>query len=279
MNSFQRTIKYLAIAFAAFLTVIIITGIVSAVSFVISMTTGDRFFADDEEKIEFTRDFTDVEALEVNHSSGDLIIKVGDGFRVEASNVRASFSAKVTPDGTLTVKDKSSFVFNWFDFGLGNSSITIYLPEDFTAAQAKLNTGAGAVTMDSLKAGKLTINAGAGNIKGSNIMAEEADIDGGVGNITFSDSSFKDVDFDSGVGNLFFEGALHGDCEIDSGVGKVDIELDASREDYGFDIDTGLGTVRIDGDKISKGYRSKGDTDKSIKVDGGVGNVSIDFNK
>jgi hypothetical protein len=277
MNSLQRIIKYLAIAFAAFLTIVIISGIVSLLSFITSVATGKRLFADNRERIEFSQKFSGVEALNIENSAGELILMTGDDFRVEATYVSKSFIAEVTGNNTLTIKDRRTFIFDWFDSGFEKTNITIYLPEDFVAREASLDTGAGSVTIDGLNARKLIINAGAGNIKASDLTAEDVNIDGGVGNITITDARFKDADINSGVGNLRFEGVLDGDCEVDCGVGKVDFELDAIREDYSFDIDAGIGAVRINGEKISKEYKSRGNTGKTIKIDGGVGDVNIDF--
>jgi hypothetical protein len=275
MNEFQRVIKYLAIGFATFLTIVIISAIAGLVSGIVSMVTGEHLFGGHGGRIDFSEEFSDVEALKVDNSAGDLIIKTGgDVFKVEAANVRKSFSAEVTRDKTLVVKDRRTFLFN---FGFSGATITIYLPENFVAKEVILDTGAGTVSIDGLKARKLEIDAGAGNITGSGIEAEKALIDGGVGNISFTGTSFKDVDFNSGVGNLDFEGAIDGDCEIDCGVGRVDFELDARRDDYSFDIDNGLGAVRVNGEKIPKEYKSKGNTGKTIKIDGGVGDVIIDF--
>lgn len=277
MNDFQRAIKYLAIGFATFLTIVIISAIAGLVSSIVSIVTGEHLFGGHGGKIDFSEEFSGVEALEVDSSAGDLIIKTGgDVFKVEATNVRKTFSAKVTGGKTLVVKDRRTF---WFNFGFNGSTITIYLPEDFVAKEAKLDTGAGTVRIDGLKTRNLDINAGAGNITGNGVEAEKAYIDGGVGNISFTGTSFKDVNINCGVGNLDFEGAIDGYCEIDCGVGKVDFEVDARRDDYSFDIDNGLGAIRINGEKISKDYKSEGSTGKTIKIDGGVGDVIIDFNK
>lgn len=280
MNSFQRVIKYLAIAFAILLAVGIISAIASFVTNIISGVTGGFRFSDNRKRIDFAEDFTDVDSVDIKNAAGTLTIKTGDTFRVEAENVLQDFTAGLTPNGTLTIREKGAFSFHWFNFnGFINSTsrITVYLPEDFVADDVKLDSGAGNVVINRLQTDSLTINCGAGSVSGSDMVAEDANIDCGVGNVTMTDVSLKDADINGGVGNLKLIGDLFGDSEVGCGVGEVDLELSGSEEDYDLNIDAGLGSVRVNGEKISKSFRNRNDADNSLKVSGGVGSVNIDF--
>jgi len=283
MNSMQKVIKYSAMAFAIMLAIGIITAIAGVTVTVISAVTGG--FSDSEDVKDFSDSFTNVKSLDIKNSNGDLTIKVGDTFKVEAENVKESFQATVTGNGTLKV-DTNNNAWDWLNFmnwfGSDNSfqkaKITVYLPADFVAERTNVDTGAGRVTIESLNAEKLIINAGAGNIEGSNMTAENVEIDGGVGTVKFLNVSFYNSNMDCGVGNITVEGELLGDNMIDCGVGEVDLKLKGSEEDYNFDVDAGIGNVRINGDKVKNIKTNKG-SDHSIKIDGGIGNVSIDFDK
>jgi len=283
MNSFQRIIKYCAIAFAIILAVGIISGIASVVFGVVTVVSGGVRYNHDgnDNRINFSQDFTNVKSLDIENSTGSLYIKTGDTFRVEAENVTEGFQAKVSGNGKLTVNESSHGIqFFWFNinnFNNPNSKITVYLPEGFVAENAKIDTGAGKVTIDALAADSLVISAGAGNITGDKLTAEDVSIDGGVGSVSLSNVNFKDADFNCGVGNLKVDGVLLGKNKVDSGVGEVDLELIGNEKDYDFNIDSGIGSIRIDGKKISEGYKTHNDADNSLEIDGGVGNVRIDF--
>jgi hypothetical protein len=58
---------------------------------------------------------------------------------------------------------------------------------------------------------------------------------------------------------------------------EVNLDLKGNVSDYDLDIDAGVGTVRVNGDKISDDTRMNRNAANSIEVDGGVGNVRIDF--
>lgn len=282
MSSFQKTIKYIAIAFAVFLAVAIISGIGNAVFAIVSAITGGLDSGSrGNDTTDFQQNFTEVRSLDIENSTGKLIIKSGETFRVEAENVSTDFTAKMKSNGTLYVSDENkNFEFLWFHingFNSPNSKITVYLPDNFVADEAKISTGAGTVSVEGLHADYLYISAGAGNISGSNITAEEAKIEGGVGTISLDGVNMSDGDFDCGVGELNIEGILAGKTKIDCGVGDVDLDLQGYLEDYELEIDSGIGTVRLNGEKISGEYKSSNNAPNSINVDGGVGDVKINI--
>lgn len=283
MNSFQRIIKYCAIAFAVFLTIMIITGVGSAVFAIIHFLPGTSSYSSkwSEEAADYSESFQNVNSLEVNHKFGELVIKTGDELKVIGENVPKRFKAEVDSSGKLTVDYNSDvFHFPWFGIKGNNKSdcrVTIYVPADYILKRTTLNTGAGNLTIEGLKTDKLKISAGAGNIDGDDITAEEADIDGGVGNIDFNHVNFSDSVLESGVGNISISGILSGRTKLDGGVGEVKLDLIGNKDDYNFNIDSGLGTVRVNGEKISHNDQSNTEAENEIIVDSGIGNVRIDI--
>jgi hypothetical protein len=289
MSSFQKVVKYCAIAFAVLLGIGIISGIANAAFSLVSVVSGGGFVSNNnfnnnnnnEKTIDFSETYSDVRSLDLDNATGELKIRIGETFKVEAENVSESFEAKVSGNGKLTIREnRNKIEFLWFQFdgfNSPNSKITVYLPTDFVAEEAKINTGAGTVSVEGLKTEYLLISAGAGNISGSNLSADEVKIDGGVGNVHFSDVNFTDADLDCGVGNLDIEGILLGKNKIDCGVGEVELDLKGNVDDYELDIDSGVGTVRLNGEKIKDSHNSNNWADNSIEVDGGVGNVKINI--
>lgn len=284
MSSFQKVIKYGAITFAILLTVGIISAIASTAVSVISFFTGNFFYSSngkDIATVDEKENFTDVRSLDIDIATGNLTITEGDRFLVEADNVSEDFEMKVTKNGTLIVRErKKGFHFLWFNFNLKkdfNSNITLYVPTNYQLEEAAISSGAGKVSMENFRAEKLTIDAGAGNIKGNNLSSSEVNLDGGAGSVTFIDVVFEDMDLNCGVGNVEIDGVLLGNNIIDCGIGNVELEIDSHEEDYDLDIDSGLGKVRLNGKRISKDYRRDNDASSSIEIDGGIGNIDINF--
>ena len=278
MNQFQKTTKFIAMTFAVILAVGIISAITGVVLNVLSAVTGAPIFGN-RNRIDIAYDFTGVESLSIDNSAGSLEIRTGDTFRVEGSKVTEGFQAELTENGTLVVSEHHKNRFLGFDFdwfSSPNSKITVYLPADFVAERAKLETGAGNTVIEALRAEELTISAGAGNLNGDQIVAEKVILDSGVGSFTLTGVSFHNAEIDCGVGSLRIEGELLGHSKIDCGVGDVKLDLVGSREDYSLDVDAGVGSVRVNGEKLS-GSDTNEYAEHSLKVDGGVGKVSIDF--
>ncbi|WMJ90037.1 DUF4097 family beta strand repeat-containing protein [Anaerocolumna sp. MB42-C2] len=277
MSEFQKVIKYCAIAFAAFLAFTIITGIVTAVFSI----TGVLSNTSNRNLIDINKSFENVKSLSVDHGIGNLNIESGSGNNVEvnASNVTDDFVVEKSFSGELRVKSK----FNFWNFIGGNngvndkSKITIYIPEGFTFDRVKLDAGAGNIDIDSVQTEKLDINAGAGNIEGSKIIAEQVKLDGGVGEINFNEVKFTDSDIDSGVGNIKLQGVLYGKNKIECGVGGVTLDLDQSSDDFRLSVDKGLGSIYINGEKYSDLKWNNRTADNVLDVDGGVGDIDINF--
>ena len=283
MSSLQRVIKYCAIAFAIMLCVGIISSIAGAGEMVVSFISGDRINTNDKDLIDFSDTFVGVQSLDIDNSTGTLSIKVGDTFKVEAEDVTSNFEAKVDNSGKLIISEKQKDLqFFFFNFNLGginspNSKITVYLPADFIAEEAKIETGAGKVIIEGLNADQLNISAGAGNISGVNIISQEVKIDGGVGSVDFENVDFEDADLNCGVGNINLQGILTGDNKIDCGVGEVKLDINGNAEDYELDVDSGVGNIRVNGNKVSDDHKINSGAPNSIKIDGGVGDVSVDI--
>jgi hypothetical protein len=283
MNSVQRVIKYCAIAFAILLAIGIISFIVNVVYGVVTFTSGSRFHPNnnDYKTVDFDETFTGVTGLDIDNSTGTLGIEIGDTFRVEGINVFEGFNAEVDNDGTLTVSDNESgfkaWGFNFNGFNSPNSKVTIYVPADFVAEKVRIETGAGAVNLVDFSTEYLYLSAGAGNINGRNLIADEVKVEGGVGSINLGNVTFKDTKFNCGVGNVYISGVLLEENSFDCGVGEVELELTGDIDDYDLDIESGVGSIRVNGKKLEELDHTNRTADHSIEVDGGVGSVRIDI--
>ncbi len=280
MNSGQRLIKYIAIAFAVCLAVFIISVMVSVVSLILNIIPGNSLTTDgvSKERTDYTRAFENVTSLDIDNSIGEFKIMTGEGFLVEAENVTGDFKAEVDSDGTLEISDYGdSFHIPFLNFRSYKAKVILYLPEGFVAEKADIEAGAGNLTIEGLQADQLQISAGIGNLNGRDITAQSVDIDGGVGNVNLEDVYFTDAVLECGMGNLEVNGTLLGKTDIDCGVGGVNLNLNGSPSEYGFVIDSGIGGIHLNGEKISGEYRHNTQAPNVIEVDGGIGSVNINI--
>ena len=268
MNSGQRIIKYVAIAFAAFLSITIIGGIGSAV---IGLAGG---FSSGK-TINFEDTFDNVKSIKVESSTAKISIVEGDSFEVTGEDVSDSMKAYVE-NNVLIVKDTDKGLFSVLDGG-ADGRITITVPEDFVAELTRIDTGTGKVNLEYLNTKKLEIAAGTGNVTGSYINASQVTIEGGVANIRLNNVAFNDTTIDGGVGNIEIQGILTGRTNLDCGVGSVNLSIVGDYDDYNIEVEAGLGSIRINGEKVSEINKSVIGAINDLNVEGGVGSINIDI--
>ena len=85
------------------------------------------------------------------------------------------------------------------------------------------------------------------------------------------------LDIDIGVGKIEITSKLTGNCFIDNGIGSAEIKILNSKEAYTIKTSSGIGTVLIDGQSVSKDT-TIGSGENLIKISGGIGTVNISFN-
>ena len=275
MTTLQKVIKYLALAFAIFLTVSIVGGILSAVGLL-----GSLFSDDDAEwgdVIGETKNYTvssEISDLNIQINAADFYIKEGNSFSVESNLKNLEVDEK---NGCLTLKDLTKIKLNGSN-AYENAVLTIYVPVGTVFDNVNIKTGAGRFTVDSLSAATIGFELGAGDVTISKLIAEKsANIEGGAGRITISDGAIKNLDLEMGLGQLNLTAALTGDCNLDSGVGEMNVTLLGSKDDYELDIEKGIGNITVDGKNVTD-FGSSGNGANEVDIHGGVGAINVRFN-
>ena len=265
MTALQKVIKYLAMAFAIFLTVTIIGGILSAVGLLGGIFSGNTV-TEDMRTYSVT---AQINNLNIRVNAADLYIKEGDAFSVE-SNLK---HLKVEEKGdTLSIEETKKLMGTYT-----GAVLTIYVPAGTVFDNASLTTGAGRLTIESLSSGTLDFELGAGDVSITNLVAtKSADIEGGAGRITVSGGGLRDLELEMGVGQLNLTSALSGDCQLDMGIGEANITLIGDKEDYKLDLEKGLGNICVDGKAVSD-YGSSGNGTNKVEINGGIGSIHIEF--
>ncbi len=275
MTTLQKVIKYLALAFAIFLTVSIVGGILSAVGLL-----GSLFSDDDAEwgdVIGETKNYTvssEISDLNIQINAADFYIKEGNSFSIESNLKNLEVDEK---NGCLTLKDLTKIKLNGSN-AYENAVLTIWVPVGTVFDNVNIKTGAGRFTVDSLSAATIGFELGAGDVTISKLIAEKsANIEGGAGRITISDGAIKNLDLEMGLGQLNLTAALTGDCNLDSGVGEMNVTLLGSKDDYELDIEKGIGNITVDGKNVTD-YGSSGNGANEVDIHGGVGAINVRFN-
>ena len=155
--------------------------------------------------------------------------------------------------------------------------LTICIPEGIVFNEIDITTGAGRFTAETLSAEVIDFEFGAGEVNIGELNASlEADIEGGAGQIIIGGGRLCDLQLDMGVGELFLVSEIVRSGELNLGVGEVNITLLGGRENYTAELNKGIGSIRFDGDEISKGG-DFGNGKNLVEINGGIGSISISF--
>lgn len=265
MTGVQKVIKYLALAFAFFL---IFTIGVTIFSTLVGVST---IFSHNDVSGKTTAISLDsnIKELDIDVATASIEIKEDSKFYVEVNNeyIKTTRSGK-----TFKIRQKRRlFKFN------KTPSVVVYIPSDYLMEKFSISSGAGKVKISNLKTEELELELGAGKVTIDNLtVLDKTVIDGGAGEMVINGIEINNLDLDMGVGNLALNSKLLGTTKIDAGIGNLKLEL-PSRNDYKIDIDSGIGNCQIDGQKINHDT-IYGAGQNYIKLDGGVGNITINFN-
>lgn len=267
MSGLQKTIKYLAIAFAIFLTFNIISGMMYGISLI-----GDILDDDDDNITEKLNDLEindDTLLLDIDVSSINIVIQEGDTFKAETNN---KYINSKQDKNKLYVEEKKH---KWFHND--KSELIVYVPSDFIFDGVSIATGAGKVNIEKMSTKQLNLNLGAGKVDINHLeVLENAKIDGGAGEINIHAISIHNLDLDMGFGKLSLSSKLTGNNKIDAGVGKMNLSLKGVLDDYKIFLDKGIGDAKING-KTMEDSVTYGSGNHKLDIDGGIGSIDIEI--
>lgn len=270
MTTAQKVIKYLAIAFAIFLIITIISTILAGVTAFAGILGLKKHIESEIGKVVTTNiENSDITNLDIEIAFTNLTIKTGEAIKIETDNNDISYEQK---NNKLEIKEKDK----WFS-NSEEKNLILYLPENVELKKVKIITGAGKIHIENLNTEKLSFELGAGETEIQKMnVSKECEIEGGAGKLSILSGAINDIDLDMGVGEINLTANLIGKSEINAGIGNLNIDLQGEKDSYKIQADKGIGSIKIDGKEISSG-EVFGTGENLIEVDGGIGNIEIDF--
>lgn len=263
MTNIQKIIKYLSLAFAFYLIISIIFGILSIFNLI------DKINIKKEEKVKYFKTVSldnTLDDIDINLKFTSLYIKNGDEFIVETTNKNININQN---NDKIKIFEKTNISLN------DNNKVTITIPKEKKFNNISIDSGAGTLNIESLIGENIDLDFGAGKASVNNLISNnKTDIDTGAGSVKFNNCKLNNLDLDMGIGKLELNGYLFGKNEVDTGIGKLYINLLNSKNEYTFKVDKGIGEILLNKEKLtdSKIY---GDGINLINISGGIGTIDI----
>lgn len=226
MNTAQRTVKYLAMAFAIFLTVAIFSGIVYGV---LGIVTAGKLIGDNStvttECVDNEEDF----CLEIALSISNLEVRKGEKLSVETKNEKVEVAQD---EHKLVITEKGRHLFERYH----DREVIVYIPEDMEIKKVGISGGVGSIYVESLRAKELEMALGIGETNIVSLEVENAKISTGIGEVSVglkSKAEAYTIKTEKGIGDISLNGksipdhSVRGDgerkVEIDGGIGAINI--------------------------------------------------------
>lgn len=211
--------------------------------------------------------------LEIKMYAGQMEILEGEKF---------SFETNIPEIKTKLEGDRFLIVDNRKRSTVDSGVVKVFIPKGKTFDTVRIESGAGNFKLNGLQCKKLDLKVGAGKMTLENLtVTESANIDSGAGKTTFNDCNINNPAISIGAGYFEYYGILYGKIQIDHGLGKALFNIDGKKSDYSIQTDSGLGTMKIDGEPLSDDLINKFNpkADNKILIESGIGKIELDFNE
>ena len=262
MSELQKLIKTFAITLAV---LIIISILMLILSFLLQINHRDDNVAD---SLNLTTEvYNNINNLEIDLKNYNLTIKKADKFKIDYDKTaNLKFQNK---HNKLIIKQVGFF-------NKKKLEVSLYIPDNFNVIE--IDQELGSININDISIQSLEVDIASGDLKINNVNILKTNIDGAKGEININSSVLNNFELDSGVGQVNITAALLGNSQIDSGIGDVNLTLVGSDEEYKVDCEKGTGKITINGIN-QKGNAIYGNGFNYIEIDGGMGNIDIQFTK
>ena len=277
MTGFQKFIKYAAIAFGIYLSITIVLALLGIARGLVRASKNDEFkdIVTDREEYkteDITRTYENIRNLEVNVEETELIIRNGDTFRIEGTNIPDRM--EIEQEGNqLSISDEE-LPSSFFD---GNMVMTIYIPEDTKLDTIDLEINYVPADIQKLNATNLKLDIYNNYCEIDEIIADNMEFKNEEGNIDIYNAEIGRLLFDSESGVEDVSLDITENAEINLEYSYTDMNLIGKQEDYQISTKNQAGNIYIDGETITSNAETWGSGSTKINLDNVNADIFINF--
>lgn len=270
-------------------------------------TQKHRFAVRDVEEMYLVQEKVSVEAfnsIDIDADMERVNLIPSDGWYVEYKVMADNENPLTVNNGRLSFKDSTGrFIvmsLSFFSKREKEQYINIYYPADAEFERVDIDLDMGSLNMEKLHAKGAGLELDMGNLDIKDCEMSQVDARLNMGSMTAENSSFGVLSTDLDMGSLSVLSGDIGTFEADMNMGtltlkavgitgSLDAQLDMGSAEmslnrrardgrdiaYGFDIETDMGDINIDGD--NQGSKCKLQGDVSLKISCDMGSVLINL--
>lgn len=276
MSGLQKVIKYCAMAFAIFLSVVIFGGIIAAVTGVATGIAGINYLTEEQKRINLSEQYTEEEIKELGlqnilvDCNAYITVRRGDVLSVEALNVTEDYKIRCSNGKLSVLQEKKNFSirFNWImkDWDASvQEQVIVTIPENFMPNQMVIHSGSGKVFVSEVTSDRMELDSGSGSVEIADVTTDKLRIDSGSGRVSLTKVNATESVLETGSGSVKGEDTSLGKLSVNSGSGAVEL-IRVIAEDVV--VDSGSGSVEFEGKLTGACTFETGSGAASVAIDG-----------
>ena len=196
---------------------------------------------------------------------------------------------------------------------VGKRYIMVQLPKECDMAQVSIDNAYGNVSFEGIAAEKVDLDLDSGDFLGTSITADKISVESAYGDIALEEARTGEIELKAASGNIsltevsadraevrseygdvqgkaisaenLFGELSCGDCSLEdldaknvslkSEYGEVELKLQRTLADYGYQLQTEYGEIRLDGRNMGNAYQSLEDKKNQVHIYCGDGDIEI----
>lgn len=213
------------------------------------------FRLDNEEAADYANDYKldAFDSIFVDADVMELDIKQGAEFALQYDCTEDLIPEYSVENKKLTIKQKQK---KNYLVGTHRCSVIVTVPSGTSLKSLDISSDVGDVTIDG-------------------IIVDICNGETNVGDFTIQNADMSELYWESDTGNIEVENCSFTKLDLTADVGDVEIESNKKLDDYGFDLKTDVGEVKVNGEEYGRKCIMHGDAG-SITVKSDVGDVKVE---
>lgn len=277
MTGLQKFIKYAAIVFGIYLAITIVWVLLGIARGFVSSSRNNEFrdlveSAEEYQGEDISRTYENIKNLDITAEVAKLIIRNGDSFRVEGTNIPDRM--EISQDGdTLKISDET-LPSSLSD---ANISITIYIPQDVKLDSIDLEINYVSADIETLNTANLNLDIYDNYCEIDEIVADSMEFKNEYGNLDIHQAEVGRLSFDSESGVEDVNIRVTETAEIDLEYSYTDIDLTGTIDDYQINYSNQAGNTYINSVRTTSDNSILGTGNAIITLENISADVYIDF--
>ena len=276
MTGVQKFIKYTAIAFGIYLSITIVFVLLGIVNGLVKgskqSTTEIVENIDGDDLKDISQEYANITNLEIDLENIELIIKKGENFKIEGTNIPDALEIK--QDGnTLKISD-DKVLSNFYTV---NNALTIYIPEEQKLNYADIETNSVLVDIERLNATNLKLETYNNYCKIEELFIDNLEMNNEYGEIEIYKSEVKTLKLDSESGTEDIHMKITEKAEMDLEYSTTNMILTGTLENYQINHRKQFGNTYIEGNEFLSPRESIGNGNIKISLETKYTEMYIDF--